>query len=474
MLQGFLKNGIAVFGYQIITRGLSFLSFVLVARILGVQEIGDFAYIISLCALLTLFVEFGTNQFLVKRTAAGNSSTTDIANIIALKIVQFIAGIALLSLLEYRILIKEFNILNITLGYVIFEGMIQVGISVLNGRKDFIKANRLLFFYETSRSVLLLTCLLITRDIFLVPFVYIGVAALFAIVIIKKISGRHFSFGAFRKFLSGLSFKTFLPYYRHTYIFFISAIAYQLYFRIDLILLKRLSTPFELGIYSTAYKFFEVFLFIPAILSGIAFPYIASFYAKNELTAMTDFLKEVQVKAVAAISFIILAIITCSDLIISVFFDQEYAASAHIMQLLFLTSFLYAFNFVYPILFNATGHERYPLYIFLIGFSLNYLLNYFLLPQYGARAAAIITLFSESIVTALYYWFARKSNMKVIHPRALMLLICAIILGWVRIAGIEGLNKVELSVVVLGTFVTIVLVFCRDSIRLNFAKHAGR
>lgn len=465
MLQSVLKNSVAVFVFQIVSRGAAFLAFVMLARMLGVVAIGNFVYILSLCALLNLFVEFGTNQFLVKQVASGGEAVqaNAILNILLLKFSQFVIGILLLLAIEHKELVTEFTFLNLTLCYVIFEGIAQIGISILYGNKQFVKANAFTFSYEIARSVLLLAFLFFTKDLRFVPVIYILCAFTYALVIFFFVLRKSFSFKGLlsRRDTYKISL---LTYYKHTYLFFVAAIAYQLYFRVDMILLKRLSTPLELGIYSTAYKFFEVFLFVPAILSGIIFPTVAGFYHKNQIGQMKEYVKRFQTQGVVLISSLVLLIILFSDLIITVFFGKSFSGSVQIMQILFLTSFLYCFNFIYPVLLNSTGNEKSSIYVFATGFVVNFILNYFLQPHYGAKAAALITLFSECIVTVLYYVYLRKKSLDVVNGRALALTVCCIVLSSIRIMSVAIAGNLLVSLLVFFVFLAIVFFFFKKEV----------
>jgi O-antigen/teichoic acid export membrane protein len=336
----------------------------------------------------------------------------------------------MLAIIEYKSLIQNFRILNLTLCYVFFEGIAQIGISILNGKKQFIRANKFSFCYEAGRSLLLLGVLIFTKNINFVPVIYILSASVYAIIIFIVILRKHIDFILFIKRLYNPNL---LSYYTKTYLFFISAIAYQLYFRIDMVLLKRLSTPVELGTYATAYKFFEVFLFVPAVLSGIIFPTVVGLFKREQRIEFERYLKELQTKAVILISSLIVLVITFSDVIINVFFGEGFSGSIIIMQILFFTSFLYSFNFIYPVLFNSTGNEKYTIYIFLSGFALNFLLNYFFLPLYGAKAAALINFLTEGIVTLLYFEFLKRKGLSVISFKALTFILYCIFLGVLRI-----------------------------------------
>jgi O-antigen/teichoic acid export membrane protein len=457
------KNSSVVFGLQVLNRGLAFVSFILLARLLGVDGIGQYTYIISLCVLLGLFVEFGTNPFLVKKVAAeaGRLEPNDLINIFLVKLIQFAIGLALMVVLDYRFFVKDFTLLNLTPCYILFEGIAQVGISVLNGRQAFVRANTISFVYEVCRSVALLLLLLVFKTVSVVPLVYILTACCYAGYMLAVV---------LKKELAGSKSVNVFAYYRRTYFFFLSAIAFQLYFRIDMILLKRIGTLNDLGIYGTAYKFFEVFLFVPAIVSGIIFPQVARRF-KEHPDALKKFVEDIQWKSAGLLSFGVLGLIVFSKLIIQLFFGVEYVAAGPVMQILFLTSCLFCFNFIYPVLFNATGNEHRILLIFLLGFIVNGSLNYYFIPKYGAVAAAVSTLVAESLVTAGYLLTLRRQGLGFVHPRALLLTGIAMALGVVFIVWGPA-QPVIAGLTVLLIYGGILMVNFRDEIGKGILMYA--
>jgi len=432
VVQKILKNSLAAFAFQFLNRGLGFGCFILIARLLGIEKIGHFTYILSLCALLTLFVEFGTNQFLVKEVASngGKVDATALISILFLKLIQYLIGLIVLFSIEFKTLITDFTIINCLFLYVLFDSIAQTGISILNGRKEFIKANKYSFFYESGRSLFLLLLILLTGSEIVIPFVYIFSAFLFSILISRKVFTINLSVGLF---YPDRIFKSIKKSYRSTYLFFLAAIAFQLYFRIDIILLRRLSSEFELGVYGTAYKFFEVFLFVPAIVSGIVYPHVVEMF-KSDKWKVSKYLSEIQLKSTCLLAIPVVVLILLSDFIINLFFDASFSGAGSIMQILFLTSFLFCFNFVYPVLMNAGGWERNSIYTYLIGMVLNVILNFMLIPRYGAAGAAYATLIAELFVTTIFILFSYKEKVGFINSTALITLAVCLILVLFKVA----------------------------------------
>lgn len=466
----FIFSASKIFILQIISRAISFWVFIYLARILGVDSFGNFNYILSLCALLSLFIDFGTNQLVVKIIAEDTDSKSLLAfiliNVSILKLLQFIFGLIFIVLLDSKLMVYNFSIFNFIFLYTFFEGVGQICISVLNGRRQFLKANLFLFSYEILRSFLILSSLFLIKKINYIPFIYVFCAFVYAFILLNKILNEYnLSFHLYDNKLEVIkkyfNRKNLFNYYKSSFYFFLSAIAYQLYFRVDIILMKHLSTEHELGLYSTAYKFFDVFLFIPAIISGMIFPMVVQFYTKNSILKLQSFITEIQITSCILLSFIPVFIIFFSDSIIKFFFGYSYDGSIKVLQLIFLTSYIYLYNLVYPILFNATGNEKLGLYIYAIGFGFNFILNYFFIPQYGGISAAIITLLSELLVTSLYVFFTKIRFNFPINVKAIVFLIIPVLFSLVKIIDFKFEWSVYKSTVyfIIFIFISIVIFY---------------
>lgn len=438
----FIFNASKIFILQIISRMVSFLAFIYLAKILGVNNFGNFNYILSLCALLSLFIDFGTNQLVVKTIASNTCDKSVLAyiliNVSFLKLIQFFLGIIFIVFLDPSLMIYNFTIFNIIFLYTFFEGIAQICISILNGRKYFIKANIYLFSYEVFRSFLILIFLFFTKKINYLPLVYVLCSLIYALIVLSNIlSIYHLNISTYFKKLyilkKYLTKNSLLRYYRLSFYFFLSAIAYQLYFRVDVIMMKHLSNKHELGIYTTAYKFFDVFLFIPAIISGMIFPLIVQYYTKDPFAKLKEFIFTIQVKSCILLSFIPVSVILFSNFIINIFFGQAYSDSIKILELIFLTSFIYLYNLIYPVLFNASGSEKIGLFIYLIGFLFNFILNYIFIPRFGSFSAALVTIFSEILVTCLYIYFSKVRFNIPFNIKPILILIIPLFFSLIKI-----------------------------------------
>ncbi len=454
------KSGILIFLLQITTRVFAFISFIVMANLIGVQAIGRFAYVLSLASLLSLFVEFGTNQALIKLIAFSDADIKShmkvISHITILKFAQFLLGTFIIFLFEFNTITSNFSFLYMIFLYTIFEGIAQIGLTAMNAKKQFVKINVYSFFYENIRTFLLISIFYFCKSVEYISFVYIILSIFYMYFVFSKGINLQITATKFVTFFRYLNFSGLRKAYNSTYLFFLSAITYQLYFKIDIILLKKISNPTEVGIYGTAYKFFEVFLFLPAILSGIAFPIVVNFFANGNLIKLKKYLSDLQFRTSVIISIVVVSMIFFSDFLINIFFNDAFASSSRIMQILFLTAFLYCLNFIYPIAINSSGNEKRGIYIYGTGLVLNVTLNYLFIPKYGAEAAAWITFFSELAVTLMYIICLYYVKIRIVNTKAVLCILFYILISVFKIICLRDEKWYSITNVFL--FIVLILV----------------
>lgn len=104
--------------------------------------------------------------------------------------------------------------------------------------------------------------------------------------------------------------------------------------------------------------------------------------------------------------FLSTALFFSADYIFPFFFDHKYDASVPIFKVLV---WYLAIVFIYGSISNnlvAKGKIKFLVYLNLIMIILNVVLNFVLIPQFGAKGAAIATIVCELVILILgvFYW----------------------------------------------------------------------
>jgi O-antigen/teichoic acid export membrane protein len=180
----------------------------------------------------------------------------------------------------------------------------------------------------------------------------------------------------------------------------------QVYFRIDTVLLAVLRSPHEVGLYGAAYKFVELSEVIVAAVTMSMFPPLAHFVSTGDRRARELVQKafDVLLAASAAVALFMLAF---AEEIIVLTAGREFEDGALALQLLAPYALLgYANGILWRVLI-AVDRDRTLLAIAVSVLVLNVGLNLLLIPEYGYKAAALISVGSEAFVIVVIATVAR-------------------------------------------------------------------
>ena len=166
----------------------------------------------------------------------------------------------------------------------------------------------------------------------------------------------------------------------------------QFYFRIDTIMLGLLSSKTEVGLYSVAFNLMEGTFFIPSIVMAAIFPGLSQ--TKQFLNYFRKGLLMLSLTGIAVGG----AVFLFAEIIIQMFFAQEFQGSGEVLKILALAIPIIFWGYLMTQSLVALDHNRIYLGITAFAVLLNVLLNYWLIPEYGAEGAAIATVITEALI----------------------------------------------------------------------------
>jgi O-antigen/teichoic acid export membrane protein len=184
----------------------------------------------------------------------------------------------------------------------------------------------------------------------------------------------------------------------------------QIYFRVDTVLLAVLRSPDEVGLYGAAYKFIELSELVVAAVTMSMFPPLARFVATRDERARELVQKAFDV-LLAAAAGLALFMLAFAEEIIVITAGREFEDAALALQLLAPYVLLgYANGILYRVLI-AVDRDRMLLAISVSVLVLNVALNLLLIPVYGFKAAALVSVGSEALVVLVLATVARPHGL---------------------------------------------------------------
>jgi O-antigen/teichoic acid export membrane protein len=171
----------------------------------------------------------------------------------------------------------------------------------------------------------------------------------------------------------------------------------QIYFRVDTVLLALIQSSEQVGLYGAAYKFIELSQFMAAAVAVSMFPPLANFVATGDPRAGPLVQKSFDVLVAGAVFLAILMLAFPED-IITYTAGPDYVDAAVALQIL---APYVLFGFVNAGLWRvllARKRDRTLLGMSATVLVVNVALNLVLIPIYGYKAAAAVSVVSEALI----------------------------------------------------------------------------
>lgn len=195
-------------------------------------------------------------------------------------------------------------------------------------------------------------------------------------------------------------------------VYAISLLVINLNYKVDIILLERLSTPYEIGLYSKGAGITEYLWQIPMLLSTIIFA--------RSAVSKDDRLFSLKVAQLLRLSFIIIgiasvALLLLSELIIVGMYGEPFRGSITVLNYLLPGVLILTVYKVMNMDLAGKGKPWISMKAMIPALIINIIINFLLIPKYGANGAAISSTISYSIAGILFlYFYSRETQISIL------------------------------------------------------------
>jgi O-antigen/teichoic acid export membrane protein len=279
IVKGVARNTSVMLLQYMITWGASFVGMLFLPRYLGPVEYGRLYLATSLVALFRVLVEYGGNYLVAKDVSRSRETTGQIVvDAIALRLVLAtfaFAGVITIALTAgYP---GETNLLLAIVGAGLFgHGAIIVFSAAFQGHEKLRYSSAASIVNSVFGNVLSIIAVILWRRAWIIGLLGVMASTLqlatmvyYSRRIIASIPGVRWS-GIFRHMQFGLSY-------------FLFGIFSAVYYRIDTVMLSKMSPEEVVGWYGGAYKLFEAMNFFPFIFTTAVYPVLSRLW-KQETT----------------------------------------------------------------------------------------------------------------------------------------------------------------------------------------------
>ena len=381
---------------KILRMGVGLLVSVWVARYLGPEQFGQLNYAVAFVGLFGAIAGLGLNEIVVRdivRTPESSSVTIGTAFVL-----QFLAGLLAMLLVITSIMILKPDD-EFTRTIVILLSIILV-FKATDAIKYWYEArvqSRYVVWVENGIFVLMamVRVALILSEASLMVFVWMIIIEILLIslglILIYSANDNVTN-------LYQVSVQRARMLLKDSWPLLLAAVAVTLYMRIDLIMLERMSNNREVGIYAAATRISEIWYFLPAIIISSASPSIIACRVNNVDLFLLK-LKNLYFAMFWLAIIIAMPLSILSEPIVNALFGKDYLDAAPILAIHLWASIAVFLGIASSQYLIVEHLQIISFYRTFIGLICNVILNLLLIPEMGARGAAIATLISYFIAT---------------------------------------------------------------------------
>jgi O-antigen/teichoic acid export membrane protein len=201
-------------------------------------------------------------------------------------------------------------------------------------------------------------------------------------------------------------------------------------YRADAILIRYLSTDTQAGLYAGAVQWSEFVWFVSLAVEAVMLQSTTRWWVEGHLDAIGDLLNRALRYVAVGTAFLLVLVVALAEPILRWYFGADFAAAAPALRWLAPGVFSFALARVMWPVIQARGNV-WPLVVTITAaVGLNVLLNLWLTPRWGAAGAAVATCISYGSVAFVYIYLLQHHGVNPLAGLSLIRLgcLCAITL----------------------------------------------
>ena len=428
-----------------LSRGFARLLFVVVvARVLGPEQFGVYAFLVATVEMLAVLSGSGYTDYLTREAAKderlGWGLATQLGWLRAAYTIAFTAaGLGLLWLCGYpRSVFMGAAWMSLTLIPRSVSESIQ---GVLRGTGRYVQ----FFIVELAFGLTLAASAgtLLVRGGSLAAAVIrelaaVGIAAVVAVAFALRFRTKQ------RLRLKGSHVL------KVSAIFNIYAFVGNLYDRLDVIMLSRLAGDYGTGVYSAAYRPLNTIQLLPY---GVLYSLLPALSRGDNSEAERESLEKAMGLLLSAALAIVLATMAFADALVPLILGTRFAESSAALKILIWAVVFRYLNYGLNMRLLARGHERVFVATSLICLAVNFVGNLVFIPIFSWRAAAFLTIVTEIVLFVQnLYWIRRVFGNVVVPFHASRVSLTFLALYAIALAGERVVSPLLVGVACLFSF----------------------
>lgn len=408
-----------------ISRFLTLILFIYVARILGATEYGKFAFAIAFIYLLSILSSFVSPQIITREFSQDKTKEKEYSSILSLKILLGLGTLILIFISSFFIVLDPLiqKVIWILAIYSFLNCFFEIFYAFLRAHQR--------MEYEAWAKILQAIC----------------IATFGFFVILRFPSVENLSYGYLLASLVSLTI--FLSFF-HLKVYRLSlewdksiwkrillmswplALVGTLtiiYTQIDSVMMGYFGQITETGWYNAVYKITGAALIPMVLISQSFYPVLSRAFKESKERIQKIWNSQMEIMIFLAFPITVGGIVLAPK-IIDFIYDQSYAPSVLAFQILILmVGIMFLYNSFYQVLIVSDNQKKIFWAVF-IGAIVNVILNLILIPKFSLYGAAVATVITNLLIFFLFFRFTLKfTSIKPFNSKFLFTFINAALSG---------------------------------------------
>lgn len=357
---------------------------IFINRGLGVQVKGEYAYIINMVEMLYIFAGIGLGQTYstFKREEGSNSRNIFVLLSMIQGSLVFIVGWVICSLINVNY--------GVTITVLTALAVVRANLTIISVIENSIKRNIIATAVNLFYLILLIILYLIDKCNLNTVLICYGLNEIIRSIIFiytYKMAPR----------LEKISISKLKKIYSIGILTMIVTLLISVNYSIDTIMLKHMTNNYNVGIYSVAVTFSNMFLLIPDAFKEVLFGDSTdkNFSRKTAISA-------IRVSFITS-GIILIGFVLFGKFAIRLLYGSDYTKAFELTLIIFVGSLSMIFFKILQPIYIAEGKQKRAVYFLTCSSIINIVLNVILIPKYGYYGAAIASAISYTVCGCLFF-----------------------------------------------------------------------
>lgn len=397
ILRRALGNTAIMLVAQLITWGATLVTTGVLGARLGVDAFGVLYLAMSFSLLFSVLVEFGLNQQLVRAIArdpnlAGPYLVNALAIKLALALVAYSVIIVLIYALGYGA--EAGQVIAVYCIILAFNGLSTTFTAVYQGMQRVVYAAVGTVIEKVLVCVLAIVLLSLGYGVLTMAAVFVAGAAVSALV-------QGIYLGRVARIELRLDRDVLMTLVRNALPFFAFWVLGSLYYRLDTLLLSKLTGAAVLGWYGAAYRLFDTLVFLPNIVaSAILFPILSKLSEQSRPNLRRAMAKGLDIILIVGMPLSVGLFTLAEPIIRFIYREPEFLNAVPALQWLSVGLLMLYVNSILGVTLVSLNEERKLTAVAGLALVVNLSLNVALIPQFQHIGAAATTAATEGFILA--------------------------------------------------------------------------